>query len=232
MEYIVETKHLTVKYGSKIAIDDVTIKLDRGKIIGLLGPNGAGKTTLIKTLMKMLLADSGEILIDGMKPSEKTKAITAYLPDKLLFDDNTKVAETLRVFKDFFSDFDDEKADKMMTDLGVDKTVKIKELNKGMKERLQIALIMSRKANLYLLDEPLASVDPSSRQYILETIIAAYSKDATVLISTHLIHDIEPVLDEAVFIKDGKIILHENVDEIREREHMSIEDYFKEVFKC
>ncbi len=232
MEYIFETKNLTIKYGQKIAIEDFNIKLKKGKIIGLLGPNGSGKTTLMKSAMKMLPIDSGEILIDGMKPSADTKKITSFLPDVSFFNDDLKVSEVLKLFKGYFSDFNYEKAEKMIQSLEVDIDKQIKELSKGMQERLQVALIMSRDAKLYLLDEPLGAVDASSRQYILETIIKNYNSDATVLISTHLIHDIEKILDEAIFIEEGRVLFHDNTDSIREKQQMSIEDYFKEVFPC
>ncbi len=230
MSYIFETKNLSIKHGSKIAIDDLSLKLNSGKIIGLLGPNGAGKTTLLKTAMKMIPISSGKLLIDGKSPSEDTKQITSYLPDRLFFDEKLSVTKTLDLFKDYFNDFDYDKAASMIEDLGVDKTSKIKDLSKGMKEKLQISLIMSRDAKLYLLDEPLAAVDAASRQYILDTIINNYKEDATIIISTHLIHDIEKVLDEVIFINNGKLLFHDETDNIRERQNRSIEDYFKEVF--
>ncbi len=232
MSHILETKNLTVMYGKNLALNNLSLKLDRGKIIGLLGPNGSGKTTLIKSIMNLIPVHSGEILINGKHPSEKTKLITSYLPDVVFLNENLKVSSTLKVYKDYFNNFNYNKASKMIDDFNIDRGKKIKELSKGTKEKLQVCLIMSREADLYLLDEPLSAVDPATRQYILDTIITDYSPESTILTSTHLIHDIERILDETIFLKDGELLFHKETDIIREEHNMSIEDYFKEVFKC
>ncbi len=231
MGCVFELKNVTVKYGSKIGIENFNLSLEKGKIVGLLGPNASGKTTLIKTAMMMLPVDSGEVLIDGMPLSEQTKRVTSYLPDTTFFDEDIKVSEGLRLFKDYFGDFDSEKAESMLKDLEVERDKKLKEMTKGMKKRMELALIMSRDARLYLLDEPLNGIDPNSRQYILESIIGNYNPDSTVLIATHLIADVEKVLDEVIFIRDGRLIIHEDADSLRERKNLSIEEYFKEVYQ-
>ncbi len=232
MQYVLECNDLTIKYGRKVAVDGFNLKLEAGKIVGLLGPNGSGKTTLIKTAMGLLKQSSGEILIDEMKPSHKTKAIISYLPDNLYFDKNLKISQTISIFEDFYKDFDANKARDMINSLKVTENKKLKQLSKGMLEKVQLSLVMSRDAKLYILDEPLGAVDPAARQYILDTILSKYNRTGTLLISTHLIQDIEPILDEAIFIKDGKAICHENAEKLRKEHNMSLNDYFKEVFKC
>ncbi len=232
MEYILETQHLSVKYGNKIAVDDFNIKLEKGKIVGLLGPNGSGKTTLIKTIMGLLKAKSGEVFIDSYPPSHHSKAITSYLPDELYFDRNLKISNTISLFKDFYKDFDEEKAKDMIHRLDVKEDKKLKQLSKGMLEKVQLSLVMSRNAKLYILDEPLGAVDPAARQFILDTILSKYNREASLLISTHLIQDIEEILDEAIFIKNGQLVLHDSKENILREKGMSLNDYFKEVFKC
>ncbi len=232
MEYILEANQLNVNYGKKLAVDNFSIQLTKGKIVGLLGPNGSGKTTLIKTTMGLIKQSSGDLLIDGMKPSHKTKAITSYLPDELYFDKNLKISNTISLFKDFYKDFDADKAKDMINRLDVKEDKKLKQLSKGMLEKVQLSLVMSRNATLYILDETLGAVDPAARQFILDTILSKYNRDATLLISTHLIQDIEEILDEAVFIKNGKMILHDTKDNILKEKGLSLNDYFKEVFKC
>lgn len=232
MENILECKDISKLFGSVIALKNVNLNLEKGKIIGLLGPNGSGKTTLIKLCAGLLKPTQGEILIDGKAIGTDTKSIVSYLPERNYLSDSMKVYETLDMFEDFYSDFDRQRAESMLTTLEIDKNRRYKTLSKGTKEKVQLILVMSRKAKLYLLDEPIGGVDPATRDYILNTIISNYASDATVLISTHLISDVEKVLDEFVMIKNGEIILKSNVDELRELKGQSVDDYFREVFRC
>lgn len=232
MENILECKDISKLFGSVIALKNVNLNLEKGKIIGLLGPNGSGKTTLIKLCAGLLKPTQGEILIDGKAIGTDTKSIVSYLPERNYLSDSMKVYETLDMFEDFYSDFDRQRAESMLTTLEIDKNRRYKTLSKGTKEKVQLILVMSRKAKLYLLDEPIGGVDPATRDYILNTIISNYASDATVLISTHLISDVEKVLDEFVMIKNGEIIMKSNVDELRELKGQSVDDYFREVFRC
>ncbi len=229
---ILQCKHLTKVFGAKTALADVTLDLPKGKIIGLLGPNGSGKTTLIKLTAGLLKASEGEITINGNAPGIKTKAIVSYLPERTYLSDWMRVCDTLDLFEDFYSDFDRKRAEDMLQRLDINTSAKIKTMSKGTKEKVQLILVMSRKASLYLLDEPIGGVDPAARDYILNTIITNYDTDATVIISTHLIADIEQVLDEVVFISKGSVVLQSSVDEIREKNGKSVDDLFREVFKC
>lgn len=229
---IFECKNLTKKFGAKTALNNVSLSVGRGKIIGLLGPNGSGKTTMIKIANGLLTPTSGEILIDEKNINCETKKIVSYLPDKNYLNDWMTIKELVEMFEAFYEDFNCEKAYKMIENLNIDKNEKLKTLSKGNKEKVQLILVMSRKAELYFLDEPIGGVDPATREYILDSIIKNYSQNATVIISTHLISDIEKILDEVIFIKNGEIILHENVDDIREREEKSVDELFREVFKC
>lgn len=213
------------------ALKDIDLTFERGKIIGLLGPNGSGKTTLIKLLCGLLTPTDGEILINGMKPSVETKKIVAYLPDTSYLNSWMTVEQIVNMFTDFYEDFRQELAYDMLTKLGITPSAKLKTLSKGNKEKVCLILVMSRNAQLYVLDEPIAGVDPATRDYIISTIINNYNPEASVLISTHLIQDIEQVLDDVVFIKDGSIVLHNTVDEIREEHSKSVDDLFREVFK-
>lgn len=231
-EYILQCNSLTKKFGAKTALDSISLRLERGKIIGLLGPNGSGKTTLIKTANGLLTPTSGELLINGMAPCPETKKIVSYLPDKNYLSNSMRVGELVKMFEDFYSDFDAENAYKMISSLNIDPNDKLKTLSKGNKEKVQLILVMSRKAELYLLDEPIGGVDPATRDYILNSIIKNYSENAAVVISTHLISDIEKILDEVIFIKDGSIVLHDSVDNLREREGKSVDAIFREVFRC
>ncbi len=231
-EYILECNNLTKKFGIKKALDNVSLSIGRGKIIGLLGPNGSGKTTLIKTANGLTEPTFGEILIDGKAPGYETKAKVSYLPDKNCLSDKMSVAELIKMFEDFYKDFDSKKAYGMIGNLNINPKDKFKTLSKGNKEKVQLILVMSRNAELYLLDEPIGGVDPATRDYILDSIISNYSESGTVIISTHLISDVEKVLDEVIFIKDGKILLHDSVDDLREREGKSVDEVFREVFKC
>ena len=214
------------------ALDNIELHIGFGRIVGLLGPNGSGKTTLIKLANGLLQPSAGSIRIAGMTPGPDTKAIVSYLPDADWLPDWMRVEQLVEMFREFYADFDPAKANEMLARLELEPKARLKTLSKGSKEKVQLILAMSRAAKLYLLDEPIGGVDPVARDYILNTIISNYSKDATVVISTHLIEDIEPVLDEAVFLKDGKIFAHRAVDDIRETEGKSVDAYFREVFKC
>ncbi|MFA5523057.1 MAG: ABC transporter ATP-binding protein [Tissierellales bacterium] len=232
MNPILECKSLTKIYSGFTALSDVNLTLERGRIIGLLGPNGSGKTTLLKLINGLLVPDSGSIQIEGKKPGVETKRIVSYLPEKTYLADWMKVSQVVEFFHDFYENFNPKKAYDMLTDLKIDPEKHLNTLSKGTKEKVQLILVMSREADLYCLDEPIGGVDPASRDYILNTIINNYNENATVLISTHLIADIEKVLDEVIFLKDGSVTLHSSVDDIRVAESKSIDSLFREVFKC
>ena len=225
-------KGLSKTYGTVRALDHVDLSLEEGKIVGLLGPNGSGKTTLIKLASRLLVPSEGEVTICGEKPSPETKALVSYLPDRNYLPDWMKAGELLTMYQDFFADFDRQRAEGMLESLNIDLNLPLKKMSKGTKEKVQLILTMSRRAKLYLLDEPIAGVDPAARDFILKTIISNYDENATVLISTHLIADVENVLDEAVFLKEGRVVLHKSTDEIREETGKSVDEYFREVFKC
>lgn len=231
-EITFECKNLCKSYGNRVALQNVNIALPAGKIIGLLGPNGSGKTTLIKLAAGLLTPNSGEILICGKKPGSESKALVSYLPERSYLPDWMTVQDALNMFVDFYSDFDYACAVGMLESLQVPALARIKSLSKGTKEKVQLVLVMSRKARLYLLDEPIGGVDPAARDYILNTIITNYNEDATVLISTHLISDIERTLDEFVFLQNGQIVSYASTDSLREDLGKSIDTYFREVFKC
>lgn len=231
-EFLLECNSLTKRYGSKTALDNISLKLKRGRIIGLLGPNGSGKTTFIKTANGLLAPSGGSLLINGMAPGVETKRIVSYLPDMNYLPDWMLIHELIKMFGDFYEDFEPEKAYGMIQGLNIDPMDKLKTLSKGNKEKVQLILVMSRRAQLYLLDEPIGGVDPATRDYILDSIIRNYSEDATVVISTHLITDVEKILDEVIFIQNGSIMLHEAVDDLRERTGKSVDAVFREVFKC
>ena len=216
----------------KTALDGAELHIQFGRIVGLLGPNGSGKTTLIKLANGLLQPTAGSIRIAGMVPGADTKAIVSYLPDADWLPDWMRVEQLVEMFRDFYADFDPVKAGEMLKRLELDPRAKLKTLSKGNKEKVQLILAMSRDARLYLLDEPIGGVDPAARDYILSTILNHYSRDATIILSTHLIRDIEPVLDEAVFLKEGRVFAHREAEEIRETEGMSVDAYFREVFKC
>ena len=232
MSELLTCEGLTKHYGAKTALDGVDLHIGFGKIVGLLGPNGSGKTTLIKLANGLLQPDSGSIRIAGMKPGVESKAIVSYLPDADWLPGWMRVEQLVKMFGDFYKDFYPARANEMLANLELSPKDVLKTLSKGNREKVQLILAMSRNARLYLLDEPIGGVDPAARDYILHTILSNYSKDATVLISTHLIEDIEPVLDEAIFLKEGTVFAHRSVDEIRENEGMSVDAYFREVFKC
>ena len=242
---IFECKALTKNYGAKTVLDSIDLTIEPGRIVGLLGPNGSGKTTLIKLANGLLTPTSGEILIAGKAPCRATKAIVSYLRDRhpagqrvsYLPDRNTlpgwmTIAQALDYYGDFYSDFRRGVAEAMLMNLGLDRTQKIKTLSKGMREKTQLILTMSRDAKLYLLDEPIGGVDPATRDYILRTIIGNYSEDAAVIISTHLIADVEQILDEVVFLREGQVMLHESVETIRDEKGKSVDELFREVFRC
>ena len=231
-ETLIACEHLTKRFGLKAALDDVNLTIGRGRIVGLLGPNGSGKTTWIKILCGLLQPSSGQVLIAGNAPGRESKSIISYLPDRMYFADWMVAGDLMDYFEDFYADFDRGKAERMCASLGIQKQDRIKTMSKGTKEKLQLALVMCRQAQIYLLDEPIAGVDPAARDYILNTIINNYDENATILISTHLIADIENILDEVIFIQNGRIRLYSDVDSIRVNKRMSIDGYFREVFRC
>lgn len=223
---------LTKQYGSKTALDNLNLTLPRGRIIGLLGPNGSGKTTLIKLINGLLAPTEGHIYINGDEPGPETKKVVSYLPERTYFNSWMKVNDILDFFCDFYADFRRNRAEDMLQRLGIDPTARLSTMSKGTKEKVQLIMVMSRDADLYCLDEPIGGVDPAARDYILQTIISNYNENASVLISTHLISDIENVLDDVIFIQNGHIRLHTSVDAIREQEGKSVDALFREVFRC
>lgn len=229
---LVELKQITKSYGNTVALSNINLSLSTGKIIGLLGPNGSGKTTLIKLLNGLLQPDYGQVLINGMAPSLETKAIISYLPDTTYLDEHMKISDALRFFEDFYADFDKARALHLLQDLGIDTTKRMNNLSKGNKEKVQLILVMSRQAQLYILDEPIGGVDPAARDYILRTIINNYSPTSSIIISTHLIADIEKILDEVIFLQYGEIVRHENVDDLRDEKGESIDQLFRQDFKA
>ena len=223
---------LTKSFGAKRALSGIDLEVGRGKIVGLLGPNGSGKTTLIKILNGLLRPTSGVALIDGHAPGVETKSHVSYLPDRMYFADWMKAADLMDLFSDFYADFDRQKAAEMFSALGIRPMERIKTMSKGTKEKVQLVLVMSRQAELYLLDEPIAGVDPAARDFILNTILTNSNQNATVLISTHLIPDIERVLDEVIFLQNGQIVRHDSVDNIRATEGKSVDQLFREIFRA
>ena len=231
MTQLLQLHHVTKKYKKHVAIDDITLNLPTGKIIGLLGPNGSGKTTLIKLINGLLQPTTGDIVIDGYRPSVETKKIVSYLPDTSYLRENMKIKDTLTLFEDFYTDFSREQAEHLLDDLGLNPNEQLKNLSKGNKEKVQLILVMSRQAKVYILDEPIGGVDPAARDYILRTIIQNRRPNSSVLISTHLIADVEQVLDEALFINQGRILLHENTTVLRNQYGKSIDEIFREQFR-
>lgn len=232
MSAIMECNSLTKKYGSKPALSAVNLKIKRGQIVGLLGPNGSGKSTLLKLANNLLTPTSGNILIAGKEPGIETKKIVSYLPEKTYLNDWMKVHQIIELFSDFYEDFKPEKAYDMLKSLNINADDKLRTMSKGTKEKVQLILVMSREAELYLLDEPIGGVDPAARDYILKTILSNYNENATAVISTHLISEIENILDYVIFINNGQIVLTSTVDEIRDEKGKSVDDLFREVFKC
>ena len=229
---LLECKNLCKKFDNKIILDNINIKIGRGKIVGLLGKNGQGKTTLIKLINDLLTPTSGEVLINGNKPSIESKKIISYLPERTYFDKSMKVIDIIKYFKEFYDNFNEDKALKLLDDLGLDKNLCLAKMSKGMQEKVELILVMSREADLYILDEPLGGVDPATRDYILDTILSNFKDGSSVIISTHLIADIERILDEVIFIDKGKIILTGDADTIRNKEKGSIDEIFRRYFKC
>ena len=227
-----ECKSLCKRYGNVQALDNVSFAVEPGRVVGLLGPNGSGKTTLIKLANGLLTPTGGELLINGQKPGKATRAQVSYLPDRPCLPEWMSAEKLLNMFADFYADFQRDKAQEMLEKLGIDPKQKIKQMSKGPREKVQLILVMSRKAELYLLDEPIGGVDPATRDYILETIIRNYNPSASVVISTHLIADVEQVLDDVIFINHGQIVLRSSVDDIREQQGKSVDAYFREVFRC
>ena len=229
---LLECRDLSKSFDNRVILDNVNIKIERGKIVGLLGKNGQGKTTLIKLINDLLTPTSGEVLINGKKPSIESKKIISYLPERTYFDKNMKVSDIIKYFKEFYDNFNEEKALKLLDDLELDKNLRLTKMSKGMQEKVELILVMSREADLYILDEPLGGVDPATRDYILDTILSNFKDGASVIISTHLIADIERILDEVIFIDKGKIILTGDADTIRKKEKASIDEIFRRSFKC
>lgn len=232
MNPILECKGLTKRYGGKTALDQITFSLMPGKIIGLLGPNGSGKTTLIKLLNGLLVPTEGQIFIDGLRPGTETKKFVSYLPERTYLNSWMKVCDIIDFFQDFYEDFDKARAYDMLKRLNINPSARLRTMSKGTKEKVQLILVMSRRARLYCLDEPIAGVDPAARDYILSTIIQNYDENATIIISTHLISDVENILDDVVFIQNGHIRMVDSVENIRFNQGKSVDALFREVFKC
>lgn len=229
---MIQCEHVKKEYGRKTALADFSAKFETGKIIGLLGPNGSGKTTLIKILAGLLTTEEGVVRIDKKPIGVDTKRIVSYLPERPYLSSAFRVKDIIRTFEEFYEDFDKSVAEQMLQSLHIDTKSRIASLSKGNREKVQLVMVMSRRAKVYLLDEPMGGVDPAARDFILKTILNNYNEEACVLISTHLISDVEKILDEVIFIKDGELVLHESVDRIREEEKKSVDALFREVFAC
>ncbi|MFR5683643.1 MAG: ABC transporter ATP-binding protein [Clostridia bacterium] len=229
---LLEYKHLSKSYGTKQALKDINLKIPRGKIIGLLGKNGSGKTTLIKLTNDLLVPTEGEVLINGKRPGVESKKVISYLPERTYLDKDMTVEQVITFFTEFYDNFEPEKTKKLLKDLDLDIHQKLSKMSKGMQEKVQLILVMSRKAELYILDEPLGGVDPATREYILDTILSNFNEGASVILSTHLIADIEKILDEVIFIDKGEIKLTSSADELRNKENSSIDEIFRRYFKC
>ena len=227
---ILECKDLTKYYDRSLGLDHLSLRLEPGRIVGLLGPNGSGKTTLLKIANGLLTPSSGQLLIDGKAPGPDTRRLVSYLPERTYLSDWMTVVQLLDFFCDFYPDFDREAAEHMLTALEISPTQRIKQMSKGTREKVQLILVMSRRTRLYLLDEPIGGVDPAARDFILKTILTNYSEDASVILSTHLIADIEKVLDEVIFLKEGQVVRQDPVDRIREQEKKSVDALFREIF--
>ena len=229
---LVKCNNLCKKFDNKQILNNINLSIPKGKIVGLLGKNGMGKTTLIKLINDLLTPTSGEILINGEKPGINSKKIISYLPERTYLDKNMKVSQIITFFDEFYDNFNKEKAIKLLKDLDLDINSKVSKMSKGMQEKLQLILVMSREAKLYILDEPLGGVDPATRDYILDTILSNFSEEASVIISTHIISDIEKILDDVIFIDKGEIVLTSSADELRKKENASIDEIFRRCFKC
>lgn len=229
---LVEIKNLNKNFGDKKVLKNINLTIPKGKIIGLLGRNGQGKTTLIKLINTLLTPTSGEILVNGKPLGVSSKKIISYLPERTYLDKTLTVEDNVKYFKEFYTDFDEKRARHLLKDLDLDITQKLNKMSKGMQEKVQLVLVMSRDAELYILDEPLGGVDPATRDYILDTILSNFKEGSSVIISTHLIADIERILDEVIFIDNGKIVLTGDADELRNKEQNSIDEIFRRMFKC
>ena len=229
---ILKISNLSKKFDNKEILKDINLSVSGGKIIGLLGKNGAGKTTLIKLINDLLTPTKGEILVNGNKIGISSKKVISYLPERTYLNKQMKVCEVIKYFEDFYDNFDSNKAEKLLKDLDLDINQKLSKMSKGMQEKVQLVLVMSRNADLYILDEPLGGVDPATRDYILDTILSNFNENASVIISTHLISDIERILDEVIFIDKGKIVLQSDADKLRNKEKSSIDEIFRRMFKC
>ncbi len=229
---LLEINNLNKSFDNKEILKDINLSIQSGKIIGLLGKNGVGKTTLIKLINDLLTPTSGEILIKGQKIGVETKKVISYLPERTYLNKQMKVSEVISYFEDFYDNFDSEKAKKLLKDLDLDINQKLTKMSKGMQEKVQLVLVMSRNADLYVLDEPLGGVDPATRDYILDTILSNFNENASVIISTHLISDIEKILDEVIFIDKGQIVLQSDADKLRNKENASIDEIFRRMFRC
>ena len=229
---LIECKNLCKSFGDKQILKDINLEISSGKIIGLLGKNGTGKSTLIKIINDLLTVTSGEVLIKGEKPGVASKKIISFLPERTYLNKTLTVDATIKYFSDFYEDFDSAKAYRLLKDLKLDTSLKLSKMSKGMQEKVQLVLVMSREAELYILDEPLGGVDPATRDYILDTILSNFNENASVIISTHLISDIERILDRVIFIDNGEIILSEDTDALRERENASVDEIFRRMFRC
>ena len=229
---LLEISNLNKSFDNKKILKDINLTIESGKIIGLLGKNGVGKTTLIKLINDLLTPTTGEILIKGQKIGVETKKVISYLPERTYLNKQMKVSEVIDYFEDFYDNFDSEKAKKLLKDLDLDINQKLTKMSKGMQEKVQLVLVMSRNADLYVLDEPLGGVDPATRDYILDTILSNFNENASVIISTHLISDIEKILDEVIFIDKGQIVLQSDADKLRNKENASIDEIFRRMFKC
>lgn len=229
---VLEIKNVHKKYLSHSVLEGVGFSIPRGKIVGLLGPNGCGKTTILKLISGLLQLDEGEIRINGICPGQQTKSMISYLPERSYLNDWMKISDILNLFSDFYADFDRKRAEQMLTDLKISKEEKLKTMSKGTKEKVQLILVMSRRASLYLLDEPIGGVDPATREYILHTILKNFDENSSILITTHLIQDVETIFDQVLFLNQGKIMIDGEVDEIREKYGKSIDGLFREVFRC
>lgn len=232
MTPILQCQGLSKRYGGFSALEQLNLTVAPGRIVGLLGPNGSGKSTLIKLANGLLTPTSGKIFIDGKEPGPETKSIVSYLPERTYLNNWMKITDAMAYFKDFYPDFRQERAEQMIKNLGIDQNKTLGAMSKGTREKVQLILVMSRAAKLYLLDEPIGGVDPAARDYILNTILNNYEADSTILISTHLITDIERILDDVIFIQNGHLVLQSSVEDIREKQGKSVDSLFREVFRC
>lgn len=229
---LLKTENLCKSYGEKQVLCDINVTIPRGRIVGLLGKNGMGKSTLIKLINDLLTPTTGRILVNGEPIGVASKRVISYLPERIALEKSMTAGQVIEYYNDFYDNFDPEKAKRLLVDLGLDINMKLSKMSKGMQEKVQLVLVMSREAELYILDEPLGGVDPATRDYILDTILSNFSEGASVIISTHLISDIERILDEVIFLDNGKIVLHEDCDALRDRENGSIDEIFRRMFKC